>query len=259
VSTEWETIRFDREGPVATLTLHRPERMNSMTNRMVQETTAALARAAEDRSIRVLVLTGAGRSFCPGADIGNVASGQPDVALRPEDFRAPVLLHEMPAITIAAINGACAGAGLGWACACDLRLAAASARFNTAFLDVGVAGDMGGPWTLSRLLGPAVARELYFLPGKLDAAEALRIGLVQRVVPDDDLAAEVAVVAGRLAAAAPLALRAMKANFVAAEKMGLADFVALETERHLSLFHSHDTREAFVARAEKRPPRFEGR
>ncbi len=87
----------------------------------------------------------------------------------------------MPAVTIAAISGACAGAGFGWACACDLRVASQTARFNTAFLDVGVAGDMGGPWTLPRIVGAAKARELYFLPGKFDAAEALRIGLVSRV------------------------------------------------------------------------------
>ena len=183
----YETIRYERDGPVATLTLNRPDHMNGMTNRMVRETTQALAAAAEDRDVRVLILTGAGRAFSPGADLGNVASGAPDEPLRADDFRAPVFLHEMPAVTIAAINGACAGAGLGWACACDLRIAAESARFNTAFLDVGVAGDMGGPWTLARLVGPAKARELYFLPQKFDAAEAARIGLVAKVVPDAEL------------------------------------------------------------------------
>lgn len=257
--TAYETICYERDGAVATITLNRPERMNGMTNRMVRETTRALAAAAEDQEVRVLVLTGAGRAFCPGADLGNVASGAPDDVLRPADFRAPIFLHEMPAVTIAAINGACAGAGLGWACACDLRIAASSARFNTAFLDVGVAGDMGGPWTLARLVGPAKARELYFLPEKFDAVEALRIGLVSKVVADEDLADEVGALTARLAAAAPLALRALKANFVDSERMDLAGFVALETERHLSLFRTHDTREAFAAKAERRPPVFEGR
>jgi 2-(1,2-epoxy-1,2-dihydrophenyl)acetyl-CoA isomerase len=165
----------------------------------------------------------------------------------------------MPAVTIAAVNGPCAGAGFAWACACDVRIAARGARFNTAFLDVGVAGDMGGPWTLPRLVGAAKARELYFFPDKFDATEAERIGLVARVVEPDDLAATAHALAARLAAAAPLALRTLKANFVDAERLGFAGFVEVETERHLGLFRSHDTHEAFRARAEGRPPRFEGR
>jgi 2-(1,2-epoxy-1,2-dihydrophenyl)acetyl-CoA isomerase len=166
-----ETIVYEKSGPVARLTMNRPDRLNGMTNRMLVETRHALAAAAEDRELRVLVLTGAGKGFCPGADIGQVASTAPDAPLTADDFRVPILLHSMPAVTIAAVNGACAGAGLGWALACDFRFAAESARFNVAFLDVGVAGDMGGPWSLSRIVGSARARELYFLPGKFDAAE----------------------------------------------------------------------------------------
>jgi 2-(1,2-epoxy-1,2-dihydrophenyl)acetyl-CoA isomerase len=165
----------------------------------------------------------------------------------------------MPAVTIAAISGACAGAGFGWACACDLRVASQTARFNSEFLDVGVAGDMGGPWTLPRILGAAKARELYFLPGKFDAAEALRIGLVSRVSPPDAFEADLAALTDRLARAAPLALTAMKANFLAAEAMGFADYIRLESEKHLRLFQSEDTTEAFKAFVEKRPPAFQGR
>jgi 2-(1,2-epoxy-1,2-dihydrophenyl)acetyl-CoA isomerase len=179
--------------------------------------------------------------------------------LQPNDFRVPVLLHNMPAVTIASINGACAGAGLGWALACDLRFAAASAKFNVAFLDVGVAGDMGGPWTLSKIIGPARARELYFFPDKFDAAEAHRIGLVSRVFPDESLRAEVDAIADRLAGSAPIALRTLKANFVDAERMDLAGYVALESERHLRMFQTADTREAFAAKVEKRKPHFIGR
>jgi 2-(1,2-epoxy-1,2-dihydrophenyl)acetyl-CoA isomerase len=162
-------------------------------------------------------------------------------------------------VTVAAINGACAGAGLGWACACDLRFAAESARFNVAFLDVGVAGDMGGPWTLPRIVGAARARELYFFPGKFDAAEALRIGLVSRVFPDATFRREVDAIVERLAEAAPIALRTMKSNFVEAEKLDFSSYIALESERHLPMFNTHDTREAFAARVEKRKPRFIGR
>jgi 2-(1,2-epoxy-1,2-dihydrophenyl)acetyl-CoA isomerase len=257
----FETIRYEKAGAIATLTMNRPERMNGMTNRMLCETTEALAAAAEDPELRVLVLTGAGRSFCPGADLNVIASGEgpEEGQLRPDHFRAPVLLHQMPAVTIAAVNGACAGAGLGWACACDFRFAAASARFNVAFLDVGVAGDMGGPWTLAHIVGPARARELYFFPDKFGAEEASRIGLVSRVFPDESFRAEVGAIADRLAQAAPVALRTLKANFVDAERMDFPAYVSLETERHLRMFTTEDTREAFAAKVEKRLPRFVGR
>ena len=258
-SMQFETIIYEKSGPVARLTMNRPDRLNGMTNRMLIETRRALAVAAEDRELRVLVLTGAGKGFCPGADIGNVASAAPDEPLTVDDFRVPVLLHNMSAVTIAAVNGACAGAGLGWALACDFRFAAESARLNVAFLDVGVAGDMGGPWTLSRIVGPARARELYFFPGKFDAAEALRIGLVSRVFPDDRFRSEVDAIVNRLAESAPIALRTLKANFVDAERMDLAGYVGLESERHIAMVRTEDTREAFAAKAAKRKPQFKGR
>ena len=258
-NAHFETIIYEKSGPVARLTMNRPDRLNGMTNRMLVETRVALAAAAEDRDLRVLVLTGAGKGFCPGADIGRVASAAPDDPITVDDFRVPVLLHNMPAVTIAAVNGACAGAGLGWALACDFRFAAESTRFNVAFLDVGVAGDMGGPWSLSRIVGPARARELYFFPGKFDAAEALRTGVVTRVFPDDRFRAEVDAIVNRLAESAPLALRNLKANFVDAERMDFAGYVALESERHISMFRTEDTREAFAAKSEKRKPKFKGR
>ena len=258
-STRFETIIYEKSGPVARLTMNRPERLNGMTNRMLIETRRALEGAAEDRELRILVLTGAGKGFCPGADIGQIASSAPDDPLTVDDFRVPILLHDMQAVTIAAVNGACAGAGLGWALACDFRFAATSARFNVAFLDVGVAGDMGGPWTLSRIVGPARARELYFMPGKFDAAEALRIGMVTRVFPDDRFHDEVETIVNRLADSAPIALRTLKANFVDSERMDFASYVALESERHIKMFETEDTREAFAAKAQKRKPQFKGR
>src|SRR5208282_2346537 len=261
-TAQYETIRYEKSGGIATLTINRPNRMNAMTNRMLLETGQALAIAAQDRGVRVLLLTGAGdRGFCPGADLQMVVEGDgsAEERLDAEAFRVPVQLHEMPAVTIAAINGACAGAGLGWACACDLRFAAQSARFNTAFLDVGVAGDMGGPWLLPRIIGAARARELYFMPGKFDAEEALRFGLVSRVFPDASFRDEIKAIVQRLAEAAPIALRTMKSNFVEAERMDLASYIALESERHMPMFNTHDTKEAFAAKVEKRKPRFIGR
>ena len=263
MNTAYETLIVERAGPVATVKLNRPDKRNSIGGPMMVELHAALSDIAADPGARVLVLRGEGADFCPGADVKHY--GGPDAAPASSawsgvrTFDVAVLLHEMPAVTIAAISGACAGAGFGWACACDLRVASQTARFNSAFLDVGVAGDMGGPWTLPRILGAAKARELYFLPGKFDAAEALRIGLVCRVSSADTFEVDLAALTDRLARAAPLALTTMKANFLAAEAMGFADYIRLESEKHLRLFQSKDTTEAFKAFVEKRPPVFQGR
>lgn len=260
----YETILVQRDGAVATVRLNRPDKRNSIGGPMMAELYAALSGLAADRDVRVLVLRGEGADFCPGADVKHYGSAEAAPSGRPawsgvQEYDVAVLLHEMSAVTIAAINGACAGAGFGWACACDLRVASETARFNTAFLDVGVGGDMGGPWTLPRIVGAAKARELYFLPGKFDAAEALRIGLVSRVSAADAFEADLRALTDRLGRAAPLALATMKANFVAAEKMGFSDYIALESEKHVRLFQSEDTTEAFKAFVEKRPPVFRGR
>jgi 2-(1,2-epoxy-1,2-dihydrophenyl)acetyl-CoA isomerase len=263
------TIRITRDGAVATVALNRPQSRNAIGGPMMAELHAALCELTQDPSVRVLVLRGEGADFCPGADVKQygAAPAEAAAASRPAgprwspvtEFQVAVMLHEASAVTVAAISGACAGAGFGWACACDLRIASETARFNTAFLDVAVAGDMGGPWTLPRLVGAAKARELYFLPGKFDAAEALRIGLVSKVSAAEAFEADLAALTGRLAAAAPLALTTMKANFLAAEKMGFADYVVLEAEKHVRLFQTEDTTEAFRAFVQKRPPVFHGR
>jgi 2-(1,2-epoxy-1,2-dihydrophenyl)acetyl-CoA isomerase len=266
MTAPYETLVIERSGALATVRLNRPGKRNSIGGPMMGELYGALRDLAADRQVRVLVLRGEGADFCPGADVKHYGSGDASASsLEPptwsgvQEFDVAVLLHEMPAVTIAAVSGACAGAGFGWACACDLRIASETARFNTAFLDVGVGGDMGGPWTLPRIVGAAKARELYFLPGKFDAAEALRIGLVSKVSAAGEFEADLQALTDRLGAAAPLALATMKANFVAAEKMGFADYIVLESEKHVRLFQSQDTTEAFKAFVEKRRPVFRGR
>lgn len=251
-----QTIRFEAADGIGHLTLNRPERLNGMTNRMLVETYDCLQRVSERDDVRVLVLTGEGRGFCPGADLKHYAAGEPDVESEPYHFQVPLLLHDMPQITIAGINGACAGAGLGWACACDLRFAARSAAFNSAFLNVASAGDMAGPWNLPRLIGAAKARELYFLPEKFYAEDALNMGLVSRVFDDDVFHAELAAIAVRLAAASPHALTTMKQNFLDAERLDLASYIKLETDRHREVMARDDAKEAFRAFVEKRPPNF---
>lgn len=257
--SQFQSILLEREGGLARLVLNRPEHRNGMTSRMVRETYEALSEVARDESVRVLVLTGAGEHFCPGADLAWASSGEPrdsgDYA-DAEHFAVPTLLHEMPQLTVAAVNGACAGAAFGWACACDVRLAARRAMFNTAFLGVAVAGDMGVPWTLPRLVGAAKARELSFFSEKFSAEDALRMGLVARVYEDDEFAERVEADLTRWLERSPTALHFMKAHYNAAEHMRLGDYVALETERHRRIASGEHAIEAFKAFIEKRKPRF---
>jgi 2-(1,2-epoxy-1,2-dihydrophenyl)acetyl-CoA isomerase len=253
---DFDTIRYDVTDGLCRLTLDRPDRMNAMTNQMVRETYEALVAASTDPTIRVLVLTGAGGAFCPGADLNHFSSGGADEKLTAREFEVTTLLHELPAVTVAAINGACAGAGMGWALACDLRVMTASAKLNTAFLDVAVAGDMAIPWSLPRIVGAARARDLSFIPRRIESDEAERIGLVARVFSDETFHDETETVVATLLEKSPTALLGLKHNYLAAERMPIGDFVDYEAERHLEIAASADTAEAFRAFVEKRKPVF---
>jgi len=263
-----DTVRYEVTDQVATITLNRPEKLNAMNRKLLEETLAAMEAAASDDAVRVVILTGAGRGFCAGGDLGAIAdeervlgggSLQGDVTQLRRYVRIAELLHGMPKITIAAINGACAGAGLAWACAADLRYAAASAVFTTAFLRAGLSGDFGGTWTLTRIVGAGKARELYLLSERFDATEAERIGLVAKVLPDADLMEHVRSQAARLLASAPLTLRAIKENLNDALRFNFGEFLDREVDRHVRCGRTRDTLEAMRAFMEKRPPRFEGR
>jgi 2-(1,2-epoxy-1,2-dihydrophenyl)acetyl-CoA isomerase len=257
-------VRYEEAGGVVRITIDRPHVRNSLTGRTTGEVYAAVLRASRSDA-SVVVLRGEGADFCCGADVKSYHAGDAepaqatDAAADQTAFLAAVLLHEMPAVTVAAVRGGCAGAGFGWACACDFRIADSTARFNTAFLDVGVAGDMGVPWTLPRIIGAARARDLSLFPRKFGAEEAEAMGLVSRNFPADRFEEELDGFVGALAAKAPLALRTLKENYVAAERLSLADYIPFETERHIALFATEDRVEAFAAFAEKRAPRFKGR
>ena len=255
----YENILCEVDGTLATVTLNRPESLNGITSALMRELYGCLNDLARDDGIRVVLFTGAGRGFCPGVDLKASSSGQSQEPNRREYFHITSLLHEMPKVTIAAVNGACAGAGFGWACACDLRYATERAMFNSAFLGVAISGDMAGPWLLPRIVGATKARELFFMSQKFDATEAERIGLVLKTFPDDTFRDEVQAIAERLSKSAPLAIGEMKKNFINAENMPLRDYIDLETERHTRTGGSNDSREAFRAFVEKREPRFEGR
>jgi 2-(1,2-epoxy-1,2-dihydrophenyl)acetyl-CoA isomerase len=196
----------------------------------------ALRSLADETAVRVVVLTGAGRGFSAGGDVtAMTGEGAGSGGGAPLDLRSIMevseLLAGMGAVTIAAVNGPCAGAGLSFACACDLRYAARSAVFVSAFLRVGSSGDHGSAWVLTRAVGPAKARELLLLGDRVDADEALRIGLVSAVVDDDALRAHVAEIAARLAAMPPNATRLMKANLDDALILPLGAYLDRETER----------------------------
>ena len=247
-------------GAVATVAINRPEARNSLFRGLGGMICGILREVAADKSIRVVVFRGVGNDFCPGADLKyRTSDGQAKPGPDFDAYDVTVLLHEMPQVTIAAIRGACAGAGLGWACACDLRVSDETAKFNTAFLDVGVAGDMGVPWTLPRLIGAGRARDLMYFPRKLGSAEAQGIGLIERVWPNDLFETELLALADRLAAAPPIALAGMKGNFIAAERTDLRSFMALEAERHVRVLQTADHAEALKAWSEKRPGQFTGR
>jgi 2-(1,2-epoxy-1,2-dihydrophenyl)acetyl-CoA isomerase len=220
---------------VATVTLDRPERLNAFDLEHALALRDALRALASHGSVRVVVLTGAGRGFCAGGDVTAMTGAGRSGDAASLDLRSIMevseLLHTMPAFTVAAVNGPCAGAGLSFACACDLRYAARSAVFVTAFLRVGSSGDHGSAWVLTQAVGPAKARELLFLGDRVDADEALRIGLVSAVVDDGALRGHVDAIAARLAATPPTAARLMKQNLDDAVSLPLNEYLDAETER----------------------------
>lgn len=253
------------EDGVATLTFNRPERLNALSTPIMEGLLQGLPRLAGDPAVKVIVLTGAGRAFCAGGDVKSMAVGREErspaeatVRLRSR-MEVSRILHELPKPTIAMINGPAAGAGLALALACDLRIAGTSARLVTAFVNVGFSGDFGGSFFLTRLVGTAKARELYFTGRRVDADEAFSLGLVNRVVPDEQLGAATMELARSLAAGPAIALGLMKRNMNCAESNGLAELLDMEAAHQVQSGRTEDHREAARAFVEKRQPIFVGR
>jgi 2-(1,2-epoxy-1,2-dihydrophenyl)acetyl-CoA isomerase len=248
---------------VATLTLNRPERLNALSTPIMEGLLEALPRLARDAAVGVIVLTGAGRAFCAGGDVKSMAEGSIERSMEEAvthlrgRMEVSRLLHEIPKPTIAMVNGAAAGAGMSLAVACDLRIAAQSAHFVTAFANIGFSGDFGGSYFLSKLVGTGKARELYYTAEPLDAAQALALGVVNRVVPDAELI-EATMLAGKLAQGPRIALALMKQNFNAAESETLAQLLDLEARHQIEAGRTKDHKEAARAFVEKRAPAFTG-
>jgi len=253
------------EDGIATLTFNRPERLNALSTPIMQGLLDGLPRLAGDPAVKVVVLTGAGRAFCAGGDVKSMAEGsvQRSTAEATTRLRSRMevsrILHELPKLTIAMINGPAAGAGLALALACDLRIAGTSARLVTAFVRVGFSGDFGGSYFLTRLVGTAKARELYFTGRPVEAGEALSLGLVNRVIPDEELATVTMELARSLAQGPSIALSLMKRNLNCAENGSLAELLDMEAIHQVQTGRTEDHREAANAFVEKRTPIFIGR
>jgi enoyl-CoA hydratase/carnithine racemase len=264
MADSYETLIIERAGGVVTVTMNRPERKNAANGMMWRELQVVLEDVATDRAVRVMVLTGAGGAFCSGADLSDPA----DVAGRPGDpylvqMRAlsdlALRLHRLPKPTIAKVGGVAAGAGMSMALGCDLVVASESARFSQIFAKRGLSIDFGASWLLPRLIGLHRAKELAFFADILSAAEAESFGLVNRVVPDDELDVFVDDWARRLAEGPTLALSMSKT--LLNNSLGVSMDQALEDEARAQAtnFGTRDTREALTAFVERRSPSFEGR
>jgi len=264
---EYSDLLYDASGGIATITLNRPERLNAITLAMLTSLSAALREADHDRDVRVIVLTGAGRGFCAGLDLKDQMAGTgiggdgANLALARFDLAGspPVVLHTTDKPVICALNGAAAGYGLDLALGCDIRVASSQAKLAAVFTKRGILPESGGNWLLPRLVGWAKAAELTFRGMTLSAAEALEMGLVNRVVEPDELAAATQELAAEIAANAPLAVQATKRMM----RLGLEE--TFEANVHhvflqlLPLFQTEDFREGVRAFLEKRPAEFQGR
>ncbi len=250
---------------IAVLTMNQPHKLNALSAEMSSLGKQYLAEFAADPEVRVVILTGAGRAFCAGGDVDKMAADK-----APKTFEEKLdglrsgqefswQLHSLPKPTIAAVNGYAVGAGLGIALSCDIRIASDKAQFGTAYARVGLGGDYGTTWQLTRLVGPAKAKEMFFLAENLGAAEAHRLGLANRVVEHERLMAETCEIAARIAAGPGVSYRYMKENVNLAVDSNFRAILEREALTHLRCAQTDDHREGARAFVEKRKPNFQGR
>lgn len=264
-----EVVLTDVKDKVATLTFHRPDKLNALSRDLLIQSIERLTEWSRDPQVGVIVVTGAGRAFCAGGDVSTMGreAQTPQVPLtleqRIDDLRRDQelswLLYSMPKVTIAAVNGFALGAGLGVCLSCDLRIASDQAKFGAAYGKVGLGGDYGTTWLLTHYAGAPKAKELLFLSEMIDAADAQRVGLVNRVVAHDALSDAVRDIAIRIAHGPLTSFRYMKANVNLAAATDFRTLLDREPETHLRCGMTEDHREGVRAFLEKRPPQFKGR
>src|SRR5213082_183169 len=250
---------------VAVLIMNRPDRLNALNNELTTALNDALGRIAADESVRVVVLTGAGRAFCAGGDLALIGKGRETgqtQSLEPllrAGMQAVLKMRIMPQPVIAAVNGAAAGAGMNIALAADIRIAAEEATFGQNFAKVGLFPDYGGTYFLPQLVGPAKAAELFYTGDMIDAKTAHRLGLVNQVVPAAQLEAEVKTLAQKITQGPSLAIRAVKKALFASQENKLAQALDNEVLEQIRCYLSDDCNEGIRAFFEKRHPKFQGR
>ena len=268
IETGTEHLLATETDGVAVLTMNRPERRNALSGEMLDGMARALDYAERAASVRCVVLTGAGGGFCAGGDVKGMAEGGsgggPTLderihAQRLSQRNTAGRIYLMPKPVIAMLPGPAAGAGLSLALACDMRVMADSAVITTAFARVGFSGDYGGTFFLAQLVGSGKARELYYLSERLDAAECLRLGIANRVVPVAGLERTTLEIARRIATGPTVAYRYMKENFNRANGGDVIECLDLEATHHVHSGLTQDHREAAKAFVEKREPKFSGR
>jgi enoyl-CoA hydratase/carnithine racemase len=264
--TQDSDVLYEVADGVATLTLNRPERMNTISGPMLDRLTELLVQANGDPAVRVVVLTGTGRAFCAGLDLNSATKGEgigssAGVSPATIDLRntPPTVLFAMDKPTICALNGSAAGYGMDMAIGCDIRIMAEGAKLAAAFVKRGVVPESGGTWLLPRLLGWAKAAELVFTGRTLTAQDSLDLGLANQVVPDGEVAAAAQAMAREIAANAPLAVQASKRMM----RMGLDETFETHVQhvylQLLPLFRTADFQEGMRSFLEKRPAAFTGR
>lgn len=255
----------ERHESIATLVLNRPDKLNALNAELSTALNAALERIAADDAVRVVVVTGAGRAFCSGGDLGAIGKGRErgqTAELQPilrAGMQMVLKMRMMPQPVIAAVNGPAAGAGMNVALAADIRIAADAATFGQNFARVGLFPDYGGIYFLPELVGPSVAAEMFYTGEMIDAQTALRLGIVNRVVPAAEFEAEVKTLAQKIAQGPPIPIRAVKKALFASQKEALAKALDHEVEQQMKCFYSEDCGEGVRAFLEKRPPKFIGK
>jgi 2-(1,2-epoxy-1,2-dihydrophenyl)acetyl-CoA isomerase len=260
-----DQIDVAEDSGIVTVTLNRPEKLNSLAGHMRRDLAEALESAGSDRGVHVVVITGAGRAFCAGGDVAAMSelieqhNADEFSRLLGSARRVVTAIRHMTKPVIASINGPAFGAGLNLALACDLRIAASNATFSESFAKVGLHPDWGGTYFLPRLVTPNKACELFFLGETIDAAEALRLGLVNKVVAPEDLQAETRALAERLRDAPAIPLAAAKQAVYMSQGAELEEMLRFETEAQMRCFASQDGAEGVRAFLEKRPPKFSGK
>ncbi|MSQ48457.1 MAG: 2-(1,2-epoxy-1,2-dihydrophenyl)acetyl-CoA isomerase [Deltaproteobacteria bacterium] len=255
-------LLYDITDRVAVITLNRPDAMNAFSDTMREDLLRMGQEAASDTEVRCVMITGAGRAFCAGGDIASMAELQAkadtSVVERRMTLGSQVVhcLRAMPKPVIAAVNGAAAGAGINLALACDIRLATTSARFSESFVKIGLVPDWGGTYLLTQIVGTGKALELMLSGDRIDADEALRLGLVNRVFPDDTFREDALRVAQQFAAGPSATLAHIKRAVYIGATGTLAEALTYEVEAQRQVFLSNDAREGMRAFLEKRAPRF---